>query len=223
MARSASAILILAACATTPASQPATQPVAVAEEATFTLRQGANTLASERFRRTDRMLEVEMAIPNSIRVLYSAELRPDASVARIDVRQFASGAAGDTVPAQLSSGTFEGDSVQLTQGGGAARQTARRATARGVVPYINPSPSTMEQIVRRARAIGGQRVDVPIWVPAGGGLNMTATVEMTAADSAHLTIGMTKVLMRVDGQGRVLGGTIPSQGLTLERGTAGPP
>ena len=206
--------LLTAACAA--ASAPPSVPIPP-EEASFSLRQGANVLASELFRRTDRLLEVDLTVLNAGRVSYTAELRPDASIARIDVRQYAPGAAPDAAPAQRSSGVFQGDTVALTQGEGAAMQTARRATAPGVIPYINPSPSLMEQIVRRAKAIGGDRVDVPIWVPGGGGQNATATVQTTAPDSVRLTVGTTEVLLQIDPRGRVLGGSVPAQGLTLER------
>lgn len=217
--RLAPVLVMTAACATSPAPQPAP---AAPEEAIFTLRREANVIATERFRRTNDLLEAELTVPNGSRLSYTAQLRPDASVSQIEVRQFAPGAAPDAVPAQRSSAAFQGDSVMLSQTRGEATQTAQRAVVAGIVPYINPSPSLMEQIVRRARAMGGERVEVPVWLPSASGQMATATVAFPAADSAQITMGDVQVRLRVGPQGRVLGGAIPAQGLTLERAAAEP-
>jgi hypothetical protein len=222
--RFAPVLLIVTACATAPAPQPAVQAAvqpAVAEEASFALRQGANQIATDRFRRTAQLLEGDLTAPNGARVAYMVQLRPDASVSHIEVRQFAPGAAADAAPAQQSSGTFRGDTVHLTQVQGGETQTAHRTTVPGVVPYLNPSPAFMEQIVRRARAMGGERVEVPIWIPTGG-QNATATVAFTAPGAAVLSLGGVEVQLQVDPQGRVTGGSVPAQGLTIERTAAQP-
>lgn len=217
--RLAPLLIVTAACATASAPQPAPAPP---EEAVFTLRREANVIATERFRRTGAMLEAELTVPNGSRLAYTAQLRPDASVARIEVRQFAPGSAADAAPGQRSSAVFQGDSVALSQTQGEATQTARRAVVAGIVPYINPSPSLMEQVVRRARAMGGEQVSVPVWLPGSGGQVQTAAVALPSADSAQITLGGVEVRLRTDGQGRVLGGSIPAQGLTLERAAAAP-
>jgi hypothetical protein len=186
------------------------------------MKQGATNVASERFRRTDRELEVDMALPGGMRAVYTAQLQPDASVSRIDVRQYAPGAAAGDAPMVTSSGSFEGDTVSLSLTLRDSTRTARRATVRGVVPYINPSPSAMEQIVRRARAIGGTRTEVPIWIPNAGGQNMTAVVLWTGPGAAELTVSETSILLQVDAQGRITSGFIPSQQLTIERTASAP-
>ena len=198
-------------------------PIAEVDTGSFVLKQGATTVASERFVRTDGDLNVDMALPNGMRATYTVLLRPDASVARIDVRQYAPGAAANDQPMVTSSGAFEGDTVLLSLTLRDSTQTARRATVRGVVPYINPSPSAMEQIVRRAKAIGGTRTEVPIWIPNAGGQNATAIVEWTAPGAAELTVFETRIVLQVDPQGRITGGFIPGQELTLVRTAGAPP
>lgn len=208
-------VLLLAAACATPTRGPA--PAPTVETGTFTLRSGPTPLASERFQRSPGALEVELTTPIGVRVSYAARLRDDASVSFIDVREYPPGAAAGEPPMQQSTGTFVGDSVLLSLNRGGETQVARRATTRGVVPYINPSPSLMEQVIRRARALRGPRVSVPVWLPTGGGQNATATVDFTTADSARLELGGVQLLLRVDAEGRVLGGAIPAQGLTLDR------
>jgi hypothetical protein len=85
------------------------------------------------------------------------------------------------------------------------------------VPFVNPSPSLMEQIVRRGRAIGGGTAEVPIFVGGGGPANVTAIVTFSAPDSARLDLGGVEVLLRVDAAGAILGGSVPTQRLTIER------
>ena len=213
-------MLLAAACATT---SPSRGEPTLPEQGTFVFREGTATLVSERFQRSAGALEVELMTPIGVRVVYAARLRPDASVSFIDVRQYAPNAPAGDPPMQHSTGTFEGDTVLLSLDRGAGTQAARRSTVRGVVPYINPSPSLMEQVVRRAKALRGRRVEVPVWVPNGGGENATATVEFTTPDSARLDLAGTRILLRIDAQGRVLGGAIPAQGRTLQRtGSTGP-
>ena len=207
-------LFMVAACTSAPA---AGSPSSVVETGSFVLRNGTTPLATERFQRSASAIDAELTTPIGVRVVYAARLRPDASISFIDVREHAPGAPAGDPPMQQSTGTFEGDSVILSLDRGGDTQVARRATTRGVVPYINPSPSLMEQIVRRARALGGSRVDVPVWLPSAGGQNVTAMVEFTTPDSARLTMGTTELRLHVDAAGRVLGGAIPSQGLTLER------
>lgn len=221
-------ILLLGAACATPAPAPpggtatparAAAPSSATETGTFALRQGENTLVTERFTRRAGELEAELTTPNGDRVGITAHFRPDASVAHIEVREFERGAAAGSAPARTSSGTFQGDSVQLSQASGDSTETAGRETVRGTVVYVNPSPSLMEQIVRRARAIGGERVEVPVWLPANGGQNASATVVFMAPDSAELSLATARIRMRTDAQGRLLGGSIPAQGLTIERST----
>lgn len=210
--------LLLAACTAAPGASTAPVPEAV-DEAVFTLRQGADTAVVERFTRTPDRLDVEMAVDGGPRIVYDADLRPDASVARLAVRAYAPGAGPEAAPAQTMTALFEGDSVLLAADAG---ETQRRGTVAGVVPYLNPSPSAMEQIVRRARAMGTGRVEVPVWMPGEGGQNETATVDLSTPGEAALTMGGVEVRLQVDEHGRVLGGTVPSQGLTLERAPATP-
>jgi hypothetical protein len=74
----------------------------------------------------------------------------------------------------------------------------------------------MEQIVRRARAMGGESVQVPVFVASSGGVTRSASVRF-AGDSATLSLATTEVRVRVDPGGAILGGSVPAQGLTIQR------
>lgn len=184
----------------------------------FVLLQGSDTIGVERFDRAPDRLRAEFTARGTVAFRYDAALAPDASVSRIRLTVMPP-AGGELT----STAAFAGDSVTLTREAPSsdAAKSARRAAARGSVPFINPSPSLMEQIVRRARAIGGSgpmaTAAVPVFVGGGGPPNVAATVTFAAPDSARLDLGGVEVLLRVDGAGAILGGSVPTQRLTIER------
>lgn len=204
----------LAACATAQPGTQAATAAAASQAGTFYMIQRGDTIASERFTRTATRLDAQLGGKIGPRLVYGADLAPDASVTRLEARAY-TGAATDTTPQQRSVATFRGDSV-IVEVMGAGARTNRMGTTRGVVPYVNPSPSLMEQILRRGRALGGDSVAVPILV-VGGGQTLPATVRFMGADSAVIALGPVQVRARTDRAGALLGGTVPSQDIVIAR------
>ena len=213
-------LAVLSACAgTTGTSGPpeAARPsMSAPQSGTFHIVRGTDTIAREPFTRTAARLDADMrVVAAGARIAYSMDLAPDASVTRLEMRAYAPGA--DTSAAQRIVATVRADSVtaEVTQRGGTPR-TDRVASRPGLVTYVNPSPSAMEQIVRRARAMGGDSAQVPILGADNGQLGEVA-VRFVGADSAILSLGPVVLRMRVDRAGSLLGGTVPSQGLVITR------
>lgn len=213
-------LAVLSACAGTAGSSgtpDAARPMASAPQTgTFHVTRGTDTIARETFTRTAARLDADMrVVAAGARIAYAMDLAPDASVTRVEMRAYAPGA--DTSAAQRLVATVRGDSViaEMTPRGAPAR-TDRVASAPGVVPYINPSPSNMEQIIRRARAIGGDRVQVPIMGADNGRLTQIG-VRFAGADSAIISLGPVVLRMRTDRAGMLLGGVVPSQNLVITR------
>lgn len=205
----------LAACATTqPGTQAGTTTAAAPQAGTFHVIQRGDTIASERFTRTAARLDAQLGRRMGPRLVLGADLAPDASITRLEASTY-TGAAADTAPQQRSVATFRGDSVVVEVMGAGAR-TNRMATTRGVIPYVNPSPSLMEQILRRGRVLGGDSVAVPILV-VGGGQTLPANVRFMGADSAVIALGPVLVRARTDRSGALLGGTVPSQDIVIAR------
>lgn len=207
-------ILLLATACATSSGEPVPAPEPAADEGTFTLTMNGNPIVTERFRRTPNRLEGEIALPTGGRATYTAQLRSDASVSAMELRQYG---PGEAEPAYQAAGTFTADSIHITQQSGDSTQTAVRATPAGSIPYLNPSPALLEQIVRRARAIGVTNVQVPVWLPSGGGQSATVAVVFSASDSVRLTLAGTPILLQIDQRNRVLGGSVPSQNVTITR------
>jgi hypothetical protein len=92
----------------------------------------------------------------------------------------------------------------------------------GALPYLNLSFGLLEQAIRRAVVVGGDSVKVPFFNMSGGtrgsgGVTLVGTVSRIGADSVALELGSVEYRMRVDAGGHLLGGGIPSQGLSFER------
>ncbi|HEX8359635.1 MAG TPA: hypothetical protein VF613_06000 [Longimicrobium sp.] len=206
----------LAACAgSAGTSAPATSAAPTVHTGTFIQLRGTDTIARETFTRTATRLQADMRMSGDRRMAYTSDLAADASVTRVELRAYSPGA--DTTAAQRAVVTLRGDSatLEVTPRGGAAN-TERFSTTAGAVGYVNPSPSSLEQIVRRARAIGGDSVQVQI-VGVPGRQTRAVNVRFVGADSAIVSLGGVALHLRTDRAGSMLGGSVPSQGLVITR------
>jgi hypothetical protein len=217
-------LLVLAACAAPAAQGPIAAPSgAAAERGEFTLRQAETVIATERFTRSGDRVESELVFPGQVRIVYTATLAPDATVPRIELQAFPAAGSADAAPAQRSVATFRSDSVFTETTTGDSTQTARHAATPGALPYLNPSPVMMEQILRRARVIGGEQVEVPVYVAGSGGQVVPATVSFQGTGAASINLGGVEVVISTDAAGRILSGTVPAQNVSIERTAAATP
>ncbi|HEX8636940.1 MAG TPA: hypothetical protein VF692_02670 [Pyrinomonadaceae bacterium] len=87
----------------------------------------------------------------------------------------------------------------------------------GIAAYYDQAPVGMlEQVVRRARIIGGERVKLPVFRFVGK-KTIPAIIVFKNADSAEVEIGGKVFYPVVDREGRILAGQIPAYGITIER------
>ena len=193
----------------------ATGPATAQESGTFVLTQNGNEVATEEFTRTDDTLETAMAVPGRALIETDATLAGDGIVERLEIRVLPPGSP-EAEPLQTTAAEFRSDSVFVEQpiGTSAAAQPA----VLGTVPFMNPSPSHIEQMLRRARALGGSNVTVQIWIPTeGAGQVAPAQIAFNDDGSATLSLGSVIFELQTDEEGRVLSGEVPSQGLVIER------
>jgi alpha-beta hydrolase superfamily lysophospholipase len=184
----------------------------------FLLLRNADTLAVERFARSDELLTgdvVELGGADH-RESYVATLRPDAQVSffRMDVRP--ANSAHDTPPIQRSSLTFgSAPALEEMRGG---RRTDRRAVPAGpgALPYLRLSLALLEQTSLRAIALGGERVELPL-IDGDGGRSFTAVVERTRADSVRIGFDGIELVAETDSAGHFLRGEIPARRVRFER------
>jgi len=198
---------------------PALLAQTVADSGTFVIRHAGDTVATERFARTSTHLEGTLALHNSRSTSqrYSAVVAPDATLPLIEVtvREDAdSGRVKDRL-VQRARVIFKEDSAAVDAVTGQGLETRIFGTEKGAVPYLNLSFALLEQAVRRSRA--GTGSSAVSFFNLGGGQTVSGIVTSISADSLALAIGGVEYRLRVDGEGRVLGGGIPAQGVEVER------
>lgn len=200
---------------TLPAILAAQQPTP--ERASFYLLRHGDTLFDERSARTPTELTGELRDrQGGGRIAYTAALIDAALVSRIDMRTYRAG--GDTAGARASF-VIGGDSL-VAQIGGA--EPVHLPSVTGALAIVNPSVAFMEQMVRRARSLGRDSVSLVVFV-LGAPQPIAAVVRRVGADSVQLDYASVSVHLAVSADGRVLGGAVPAQDITITRGPAGPP
>jgi hypothetical protein len=193
-----------------------------AERATFVVRHRADTLAVERVTRTGRRLESALTGRDGTERTV-AELTPAALYSHLDYR------AGDSTSGGVHMTLDFGPDTIVARVEG--RPGVQRFAARGALTRLNQSVALLEQMVRRASAVGGDAAEIPLLVENGE--TTRATVTRPHPDSATIAFPAVESLgrpatvlrLRVDRDGRVLGGGIPERNLVIERvaGIAPPP
>jgi dienelactone hydrolase len=189
---------------------------------TLVLRSGGDTLAIERVTRTPTRLDGDLLVrAGGIRLEYGADLAPDARMTRLVLAQRRATDAPTATPQTSADITFTADSaIALVSTGGGPVVTQRFAIPHGAIPFFNPSFAVTEQAIMRAKAMGGAgTVDVPM-VSVAGAQPVPAKVEWVGSDSAAVSFGAAQARFAIDAAGHILGGAIPAQNLTIERGAA---
>ena len=192
---------------------------AVSDSGTFVVRHARDTVATERFSRTDTKIEGTVTLRNAKHTSqrWSAVVAPDATLPLIEVtiREGSDTGGRSAKVVQRARVIFKEDSVAVDELGGQGIQTRLFATERGAMPYLNLSFALLEQAVRRARcpqilrgshssiwaAVRRQPRQFPAWGPI-----------LCAWPLGTWSIGCASIPA-----GRVLGGRIPVQDVIAER------
>jgi uncharacterized protein len=174
----------------------------------FLLRVGNDTMSVEQFTREPGRLSGRMLVRKRLPISYQAAVRGDQTLERLEIAVLQADAPAEAPPRQMAVLTFRGDSVVAETRTGDSTSVERFATRPGALAYHAQIPilALLEQIVRRARAMGGAGAQVPVFVLSGGGRTVDATVEFRGADSARVVLGTIEAHLAVDAAGRVLGG-----------------
>ena len=191
---------------------PAPQPPAPSH-AFVVLAPTGDTLLVERVSTTDGNVAADMRLPRAgARVRHTLTPGPDGTISRFVIEAFAPGALPDAAPARRITFEWGRDTVRAE---GATPPVL--AVSPGALPWLNPSPALLEQMVRRARALGGATASIPI-VNMQGAQPFTVTVTRGGADSVVIAFpGGVDMRLAVDGAGRLTGGVVSGQGVRIVR------
>jgi hypothetical protein len=192
----------------------------VADSGTFVVRHSGDTVATETFSRQETTIQGTLSLNNSNHTFhrYTAVLAPDASVPMIDVtvREDADSGRVKAKLVQRARVIFKEDSAAVDAIMGQSIETRVFGTQIGAIPYLNMSFALLEQAIRRSRASGATAGQVPFF-NLGGGQTVSGTLKPVGSDSMALAIGDVEFRLKVDPQGRVLGGAIPKQDVVVDR------
>ncbi len=192
----------------------------IADSGVFVVRHSGDTVATETFSRQETSIQGTLTLNNAKHTFhrYTAVLAPDASVPLIDVavREDADSGRVKARLVQRARVIFKEDSAAVDAVIGQSIETRVFGTEVGAIPYLNMSFALLEQAVRRSRAGGATADEVPFF-NLGGGQTVSGSLKSLGSDSLTLAIGEVEFRLRVDPEGRVLGGTIPAQDVTVER------
>lgn len=209
-------LAVLAAVGTVHAQQAGT-PAARAE---FIVTAGSDTIATESYTRDSAQVRSELLVkPQGIRVGFSMSLGPGATIPRLAAEIRSADSAPSAPAMQRASVEFTRDSALLTVGNATGNTTEpmqRLAAPAGTLPFINLSSAIIEQILLRAKALGGASVEVPVLAVEGAKL-LQAKVEWTDVGSATLELGGATIHASVSPAGEFLGGTVATQGVRFTR------
>lgn len=181
------------------------------ESGGFVMQLGVDTVVVERFDRAGDTLSGSVSVRGQPRLEYRAQQGPDQLVHTMTFRVFGLGAAADAAPLQAVAATLRGDSAFVDVAG----QHRGYQTSVGALPLLNNSIAVTELFTRYARS-HGDSIDIPGW-SLSGGMTLPVTVRPLGADSMTLTVAGQLHRLRVDATGRILGGAIPSAGITVHR------
>lgn len=182
----------------------------------FVVLRGRDTLATERFSRAGGRLSGVVRTHGrrghtARTTAYAADLAPDGSITRLTVRRLGM-PAGDTAV------VLPGDSLLHVSRRGVKRVARRDTATPGLIPYYLPSVALAEQVLRAARARGGDSARVRVLALNGGGVRESVLVRWLPGDSALASVSGNQLRLALDPAGRsILGGWDPNLEIRLER------
>ena len=190
----------------------AQQPEARVATREFVVAHGSDSIATEQYSRTATDVQSNLVIEGQgLRFTFTLILGTDATVSRMETAVRRASAPASSAPLQRVTLSFADDSV-LVMMGDASTPSQRVAVPSGTLPFVNLSSAILEQILLRAKALGGATADVPLFNVSGGQI-LHAKVRWAGTDSAIIAFPNSELHAHVSSDGRLLGGTVPSQGL----------
>lgn len=151
----------------------------------------------ESFRRTDRAIIGVLVSSSRDSVRFRIRTLPDALVSGVDITLHPASNRGERL------------------------RTTRVGMPQGTLPVMQTSVAFLEQLVRRARVVGGDSVSLPVMVLGAEASLDVLTMIANGSDSVVL-VGAdgnlaNGVHLALDQQGRILGGLIPISGTRILR------
>ena len=152
----------------------------------------------ESFSRTDQSITGVLVSQMGDSVRFRIRTTPDALVSEVDITLHPASSRGERP------------------------RTTRVGMPKGTLPVMQTSVAFLEQLLRRARVVGGDSVSLPVMILGAQASLDVLTMISNGSDSVVL-VGpdgnlVNGVHLAVDEQGRILGGLIPISGSKILKG-----
>ena len=181
---------------------------------TFMLLRDADTVAVESVTRTPTTLRAELTADGQGTIRHTTALAPDGVAIRTELHVYPPGMPLDQPTSIHGYVVFREDSTLTPIVPGDSLFAAHFDDLPNALPYLNRSLALVEQVVRRARKLEGDLVEVPLFIIPGAQPGY-ASVRKFGTDSAAVFLGRVELRLRTDREGSVLGGSV--QGLRIVR------
>ncbi len=179
-----------------------------------------DTVATEHYTRSAGHLRGEVVHGDGTRVRYDATIASDESIVRLELSLWHARSPLDSPPAQHSLTELRGparDSLTRTDREGGPQRVFRTVVPGGAQPYLIPSVALAQQVLRRARVLGGDSTAIGIVVLNGAAMPQQVGVRWLPGDTAVITVAGNHVRIALDAEGRVLDGSDPALGMSVRR------
>jgi hypothetical protein len=185
-----------------PAANDSGAAVLADDDAAFAIIHGEDTVAVERFRRTEQRLDGELTDRNSgARLVYGADLGAAARIRRLDVALYA---PGDPQPQVRASVSFAGDTLVIEQEINGEASSDRTELPPGTTLYLNPSIAMIELLLERGLA---DETFPLLSLSADAGPRLVEPTVVRQNGTARFIVpGETDVALRVEQVSRIVSG-----------------
>jgi hypothetical protein len=178
----------------------------IADQGTFVVALGRDTIAAERFRFGRARLEGEVVtrLRETVRRPYAMTFDAAGNPVRLE---FSTRRPTDTPaspPIQTAVITLTGDTIVMETKRNDSTVTRRIPAPRGTVPLLGQSYASYEVLTRRAVRAGGDSVQIPTWAVGAQRTDEFSIVRVNA-DTMRLVAPFGTIYARVDAEGRIQG------------------
>jgi dienelactone hydrolase len=184
------------------------------ERSAFLILKGNDTLAVERVTRRSSNVEGDIAVAGQARVTYAASLSDSLQVTDFTFRAYGAGAPADAAPLQTGSLQIGSDSVLIIVNRQGQETRLARPAHGHPLPLVNNDFEMVNVAIARAHLMKSTKFTQPMFALSGG-VALDATVEFIGSDSVLFTVAGQPTRFAIDAAGRITGGWMPNQGLTI--------
>ncbi len=187
-------------------------------QSAFVILKGKDTIGVERVTRGRASIQGDLAVQNQLRWSFVAEVADDSRSPQMAFRAYGAGAPADALPLQTGEMRIGADSVSVEVAGASGVPQRLTTAMKGrPFPLINLSFALTELMFAHARRADGASYVGKFLLLAGAGVPLDAKIEFAGSDSATLTLAGIVHRFAVEVDGRIRGGRIDAQDVTITR------